>query len=177
MNNASHKISKKANPKKFNFIDFLVLLVIIAVIAVAVYLFSPWAKIEKLWTNDAVEITYYIEIKDVQPEHIDLIKNGDIALDATTKNSLGKITDVTYKTSYVYEYSVTDNKAVCNQVNSPAQKDGNVPETVLIKITTQADYKKGVGYTVNGTRIAVGELLNLRLPTYTCSGYCVQMYQ
>lgn len=177
MNNTSHKPSKKANAKKFNFIDFLVILVILAVIAILIYIFSPWSKVEKIWTNDAVELTYYVEIKDVQPEHIDHIKNNDIVLDSVTKNSLGKITDISYKPSYVYDYEVIDGKAVCNQVNSPAQKDGNVPETVLIKITAQADYKQGVGYTVNGTRIAIGELFHLRLPTYTCSGYCVQMYQ
>ena len=178
MNNASHNISKKATRKKFNFIDFLVVLVILAAIAALVYLFSPWSKIEKLWNNDEVELTYFIEIKDVPPEYIDQIKNGDAVLDSVTKNSLGKISDVSYKTSYVYEYAIDDTgKVNCTQVNSPAQKDGNVPETIVIKITATADHKQGTGYTVNGSRVAVGELFNLRLPTYSCSGYCIQMYQ
>lgn len=176
MNNASHKIAKKSGGKKFNFIDFLIVLVIAVVIAVLIYVFSPWSKIENIWTDNAVELTYFVEIKDVPPEYIDQIKSGDTVIDSVTKSSIGKITDVSYNTSYVYEYEVVGNKAVCNQVNSPAQKDGNVPETVLIKITAQADYKKDVGYTVSGTRIAVGELIDLRLPMYTCSGYCVQMY-
>ena len=52
MNNASHNVRKKANRKKFNFIDFLVVLIILAAVAALIYLFSPWSKIEKLW-NDA----------------------------------------------------------------------------------------------------------------------------
>ena len=178
MNNASHNVRKKANRKKFNFIDFLVVLIILAAVAALIYLFSPWSKIEKLWNNDEVELTYFIEIKDVPPEYIDHIKSGDTVLDSVTKNSLGKISDVSYKASYVYEYTTDDNgKVICSQVNSPTQKDGNVPETIVIKITAAADHKKGTGYTVNGSRVAVGELFDLRLPTYTCSGYCIQMYE
>ena len=175
MNNTTQK---KVNKGKFNFIDFLVILVILAVIGLAIYVFSPWTTVEKLWTSDAVDITYYVEVKDVAPEYIDLIKEGDTVLDAVSKNSIGTISEITYQSSYLYEYNVDDNgKVSCTRVNAPAQKDGNVAENITLKITVQADYEKGVGYTVNGCRVAIGELLNIRLPKYTCSGYCVQMYE
>ena len=33
------------------------------------------------------------------------------------------------------------------------------------------------GISVGGTRIAIGEMLDLRLPKYVCSGECIQMYE
>ena len=88
MNNIPHKpvAQEKKSKRKFNFIDFLVVLVIISVIGIAFYIFSPWSKIEKLWSNNQVEITYLVEMKDVSPEDIELIKAGDSVKNSVTKN-------------------------------------------------------------------------------------------
>lgn len=174
MNNVSHtpgKSQKKAK-RKFNFIDFLVVLVILALIGILIYVFSPWTHIEKIWSNSQTELTYFVEIKDVNPEDIDLIKSGDSVLNSVTKNSFGTVSEVTnIENAYVYDYVMNeDGKMTCVISENPKKYN------ITVKITASADYKEDVGYSVNGCRVAIGEILNLRFPTYECSGYCTQMY-
>ncbi len=173
MNNISNKISKsdKKVKRKFNFIDFLIVLVLIAVIGSLIYAFSPWTNIEKLWANNQTELTYFVEIKDVSPEYIDMIKNGDTVISSVTKNSLGTVEEVTnIENAYVYDYVLEDGKMTCVILENPKKYN------ITLKITALADYNEGIGYSVNGCRVAIGEMLDLRLPTYTCSGYCTQIY-
>ena len=173
MNNIYNKISKsdKKVKRKFNFIDFLIVLVLIAVIGSLIYAFSPWTNIEKLWANNQTELTYFVEIKDVSPEYIDMIKSGDTVINSVTKNSLGTVEEVTnVENAYVYDYVPEDGKMTCVILENPKKYN------ITLKITTLADYNEGIGYSVNGCRVAIGEMLNLRLPTYTCSGYCTQIY-
>lgn len=175
MNNISHTPMKheKKKKRKFNFIDFMVVLVVLALLGSLIYLFSPWTHIEKIWSDSQVELMYFVEIKDVNPEDIELIKSGDAVINSVTKNSLGQVVEVTdINNSYIYDYVLNDQgKMTCVITENPKKYD------VTIKITALADYEEGVGYSVNGCRVAIGELLNLRLPTYSCSGYCTQMYK
>lgn len=175
MNNSSHNnIAKQRKPKrKFNFIDFLIVLVVIAILGVLVYVFSPWAQIEKLWTNNSVELTYYVEIKDVGIEYIDSIQEKDGVINAVTKNSLGSVVEIAkLEKAYVYDY--VDNGQggyTCVRTEHPQKYN------ITLKIVASADYEKGVGYSVDGTRIAIGEALDMRFPQYSCRGYCTQMYE
>lgn len=174
MNSVSHTTGKseKRIKRKFNFIDFLVILVILAIVGIIIYVFSPWSRIEKLWSNDQVELTYFVEIKDVNPEDIDLIKSGDSVINSVTKNSLGTVAEITdIESAYVYDYVMNeDGKMTCVILENPKKYN------VTVKITAYADFKEDVGYSVNGCRIAIGEMLSLRLPKYACSGYCTQIY-
>ena len=44
---------------------------------------------------------------------------------------------------------------------------------ITVYISTTAEYEKGVGYTVNGRRIAVGEAIEMRFPEFSGVGYCI----
>ena len=44
---------------------------------------------------------------------------------------------------------------------------------VIITISAEASYAAEKGYSVNGTRIAVGEKMSLRFPDYVGEGYCI----
>jgi hypothetical protein len=46
---------------------------------------------------------------------------------------------------------------------------------LLVTISTTANYAEGSGYSVNATRIAVGEKLALRFPDYVAEGYCIYL--
>ena len=175
MSNITHKpaAQEKKNKRKFNFIDFLVVLVIITVIGIAFYLFSPWSKIEKLWSDNQVEITYLVEIKNVNPEDIDLIKAGDSVKNSVTKNPLGTVVDVvSVENAYSYDYVLDEkeDKLNCVVVENPNKYN------VVIKITAYADYQEDVGYSVNGCRVAIGESFDLRFPLYACPASCTQLY-
>lgn len=172
MNNIPQKTVAQKKKRKFNFIDFLVVLVLITIVGAAFYVFSPWSKIEKLWSNNQREITYMVEIKDVNPEDIELIKAGDSVKNSVTKNPLGTVADVvSIESAYTYDYVLDENGEMsCVVVENPKKYN------VVIKITAYADYQEDVGYSVNGCRVAIGESFDLRFPLYACSGSCTQLY-
>lgn len=175
MNNANYgtTVTAKKKKKRFNFIDFIIILLIVAIIGVVVYLFSPWAQIEKLWTKDKAELTFFVEIKDVDIEFIDRIKEGDTVIDAVSKNSLGSIAEAPQvEKAFVYDYVLDENGQMSCVISEHPTK-----YNITIKVNASADFHKNVGFTVNGRRIAVGELLDMRLPQFSCSGTCVQIYE
>lgn len=171
-NSQNNTTSQRKPKRKFNFIDFLVFLVVIAIVGILVYVFSPWAHLEKLWVNNKIELAYYVEVKDVDINFVDNIKKGDQVINSITKNSLGSVVETSIEKAYVYDY-VEDAQGGITCVRSEQPNKFNV----TIKILANAEYEEGVGYSVNGSRIAIGEPLDIRLPKFTCSGYCTQVYE
>ena len=175
MNNTSHNftIIQKKPKRKFNFIDFLIILVVVAIVGILIYVFSPWSQIEKLWTNNKVELTYFVEIKDVDIAYIESIKEGDGVINSVNKSSLGTVSEISkLEKAYVYDYVLNEQgEMTCIRSEHPQKYN------ITLKIVATAEYDKGVGYSVNGRRIAIGELLDLRFPQYTCSGTCTQIYK
>ena len=175
MNNTSHNstITQKKPKRKFNFIDFLIILVVVAIVGILIYVFSPWSQIEKLWTNNKVELTYFVEIKDVDIAYIESIKEGDGVINSVNKSSLGTVSEISkLEKAYVYDYVLNEQgEMTCIRSEHPQKYN------ITLKIVATAEYDKGVGYSVNGRRIAIGELLDLRFPQYTCSGTCTQIYK
>lgn len=175
MNNTSHNstIIQKKPKRKFNFIDFLIILVVVAIVGILIYVFSPWSHIEKLWTNNKVELTYFVEIKDVDIAYIESIKEGDGVINSVNKSSLGTVSEISkLEKAYVYDYVLNEQgEMTCIRSEHPQKYN------ITLKIVATAEYDKGVGYSVNGRRIAIGELLDLRFPQYTCSGTCTQIYK
>ena len=88
--NNNRGVAKKTK-KKFNIIDFFILVIILAVIAALVYAFSPWSHIKKLIKPNEVAFQYAVELKGVDDEFINLIKAGDPVINKVSKNSLGTI--------------------------------------------------------------------------------------
>ena len=174
MNSNSHAtpgVAKKAK-RKFNFIDFLIVLVIVAILGIVIYVFSPWAQIEKLWSDNDVELTYFVEIKDVDIEYIDSIKEGDEIISSVTKSSLGTIREIAkMEKAYVYDYVLDDNGNMTCVLSEQPKK-----YNITVKVVVNADFEENVGYTVSGTRVAIGEMLDMRLPSFVCRGECTQMY-
>ena len=175
MNNNGYgaTVAVKKKKKKFNFIDFIIILLIVAIVGVVAYLFSPWAQIEKLWIKDKAELTFSLEIKDVEIEYIDMIKQGDTVVDAVTKNSLGSVIESPkVEKAFVYDYVLDANGQMSCVISEHPNK-----YNITIRINASADFEEDVGYTVNGRRIAVGEFIDIRLPQYACTAQCIQIYE
>ena len=153
--------------RKFNIIDFLILLLILALIAALVYAFSPLSQFKKLWTTNEVKFQYQVELKNVDSQFKDLIKPNDSVYDPVTKNSLGKVIKIdNTQSSSDLGYEMTTN-------GEPEGKfvPINGEYDIVIVIETTANFEEGIGYTVNGSRVAVGEKLHLRFPNYFGDGY------
>lgn len=166
--NTSNKIRQKVKGGKFNIIDFLLIVVVLLIIGTLIYVFLPSSAIRSITADKKVNIDYAIEILGVDEEFIDNIHENDTVLDSVSKNSLGTVTAVDYSIQYTELKYSEENEA---GVLSPVMGKYNV----IVTVSATAEYEDGVGYTVNGTRIAVGEKINARFPDYVCEGYCISI--
>lgn len=180
MNNniANNSIKRKKAKRKFNVIDFLVILIIVTVISVSIYAIFSWSNIKSLWSASTVELQYTVELRGVDKEFINKIKAGDTVTDAVSKNQLGVVDSV----DSIEKYTVLDYTK--NEIENEDGKTSTVtyngilseyPDkyNITVYISTSAEYENGVGYTVNGRRIAVGEAIEMRFPEFSSVAYCV----
>lgn len=164
-NTATHKKQKR----KFNIIDFFIIVIILVVVAVLIYAVAPWAQLNKLWSTDEVTFNYAVEFRGVDAKFISLIKDGDAVINSVSKNSLGKVNSIENPSkSQTLDYKMDD-----SGMPQGVLVDNSDKYDITVHITATAQYEEGVGYTVNGCRVAVGEEICFRFPTYEKIGYCV----
>lgn len=180
MNNniSNSSIKKKKEKRKFNIIDFLVLIIIVAVVGASIYAVVSWSNIKSLLATDQVTLQYVVEFRGVDEEFINKIEAGDIVIDAVSKNQLGTVDRV----DSIEKYTVLDYKKteIAGEDGAPATTTyvgvlSEYPDkyNVIVYISSSAEYESGVGYTVNGRRIAIGEAIEMRFPEFSSIGYCV----
>ncbi len=166
-NNISGEIKAFSKPRRrFNFIDFLLILFVLAVVFVAVNIVSPMSLIDKLRPDTTHTIQYTVEFTGVSAEYIEKIKENDTVVDAVSKQTLGSVTAVDNNTKYtVLEYNEAANAGVL--VEYPDRYN------IIVTISASATYRDEIGYRVNDRRIAVGEKMALRFPDFVHEGYCI----
>lgn len=173
MNVKEKKKNGKATEKKqrkFNFIDFLLIVLILAIIGGAVYLFTSGTFFNIKGADKEGTMIYTVEIQGVSSEYLNKIKENDMVVNSVTKNTLGTVTSVDYNTKQtVLEYVEKDGAYEGVLSEYPDQY------TVLVTITASAKYVPGDGYFVNDARIAVGEALALRFPDFVAEGHCISL--
>lgn len=172
MNSTAKKNTSEKKSRRFNFVDFLLILLVLAIIAGAVYLFSPGSFFQKAGASEQGTLSYTVEFHGVDGEYLNKIKENDIVVDSVTKSSLGTVTAVDYNTKQrVLEYVKNEVDGTYTGVLSeyPDQY------TVLVTITAPAEHVSGDGYFVNNCRIAVGEGMALRFPDFVAEGHCISM--
>ena len=183
MNNnvtSNSKTKQKNTQRKFNIIDFLVLILIITVIVGSIYAVISWSDIKSLWSTSTVDLQYIVEFRGVDQAFIDKINNGDIVIDAVSKNQLGVVDSV----ASIDKYKVLDYRLIPEKNDNgtiiPATYIGELvsyPDkyNITVYISSTAEYKEGVGYSINGRRIAIGEKLEMRFPEFSGIGYCTNI--
>lgn len=171
-NNPSSNGVGSSTPKKkrkFNLVDLLIVIIAATIIFLLVYSFSPWTYMNNLWNANETTFQYAVEIRGVDANFINLIEKGDVAVNSITKNSLGTVSDIEkIEKSSVLDYAKDENGVYHGVLTEYPDK-----YDITLYITATAKYEQGVGYTVNGCRVAVGEELYFRFPNFSCSGYCV----
>lgn len=168
-NNSSGTSPKKTVKKgKFNLIDFLLIVIILAVIASLVYVFLPYSFVKNITADETLEIQYTLELTGIDEEYLESIKENDIVLDSVSKSNIGTVAAVDYSIQYTeLVYNETEKVGLL----SPVAGKYNV----VVTVSATARYEEGEGYSVNGTRIAVGEKINARFPNYICECYCISV--
>ncbi len=160
--------SRTFKRRRFNLIDFLLVVLILILVAALVYVFLPTSVLKGFGANTATTIQYSIEILGVDEEFLDDIKENDIVIDSVTKNTIGTVTAVDFGLPYT-ELKYDQENSV--GVLSPIAGKYNV----IVTISANAEFNAGEGYSVGGTRIAVGEKVNARFPGYVCVAYCISV--
>ncbi|MBO7310250.1 MAG: DUF4330 domain-containing protein [Clostridia bacterium] len=167
--NDNNSATKKAKHKgKFNFIDFLLVLIVLAIIAALVYVFLPSSHIKRVTSDKTLDMQYTIEILGVDEQYISNIVENDTVIDSVTKSNIGTVTAVDYSMQYT---ELAYDEESSTGVLTPIAGKYNV----VVTISATAEYEEGTGYTVNGTRIAVGEKISARFPNYICECYCISV--
>lgn len=160
------KSKKKKRNGRFNLIDFILVVLILLVIAILIQVFSPLSLIKNLATNQTKEIQYTVEFLGIDKEHIERIQEEDVVINSVSKNNMGTVVAVDYSRKYTeLQYSESDGIGVLSE--HPEKYN------LVVTISATANYVRESGYSVNATRIAVGENLSLRFPNYTAQGYCI----
>ena len=172
MNNTPIK-NKNTDKKKrkFNLIDFLIVLAVLAIIFVVIYVVSPWSQINNIFNASEVSLTYTVKLSNVDSELVDLIKQGDEVVDSVSKNSLGRVYIIEDRTTKSTElgYNEVDGEYEGKWVEKADKYD------ITVQIRATADYEEGIGYSVNGVRVAIGEEFQLRFPNFAWTGYCTEL--
>ena len=165
--NSVRATNKKKNGR-FNFVDFLLIVVLLLVIAVVIYMFAPFSKLRTWMNQEQKSIEYTIEIIGVEQEFINKIKENDIVVDSISKNTVGKVSAVDYNTrSTELQYVAGSEDNIGTLSEYPNRYN------VIVTISASADYVEGEGYSVNHCRIAVGEEMSLRFPDYAGNAFCI----
>lgn len=175
MSNSNKGVASLTNKKekgkngRFNLIDLILVVIVLLVIAILFQVFSPFSLIKKLSSNQTKEIQYTVEISGVDAEFINQIKEEDLVIDSISKNNLGKVVTVIYNPYSEFQYVESNEGGKGELVEHPNKFN------LLVTISATANYAEESGYSINATRIAVGEKLALRFPDYVGEGYCIYL--
>ena len=171
MNNKLNNMDDKSQKSKhkFNIVDFLIILLVVAIIGTSIYTIVSWSDIKALWSTSSKKFQYVVELRGVDAEFINNIKKNDVVIDAVSKNQLGNVQNIVSEDYSFLNYKNDNGDTIGAMVTDTTKRN------LTIYITATAEYEKDVGYTVNGRRIAVGEILELRFPQLASSAYCISI--
>ena len=172
LQNRSHENDadkQKSILRRINILDiFLILLLVAVLFLVAAFFFD--VSIFGIGGQER-DITYTVEIDNVSADIAELIKKGDRVMDAGGKDLIGFVMNIKAEDCVRYLYN-EDSKSI-EKVTLPADENGNIPQTLRVTIQVTANYEKSLGYNVSGTRIAVGNNIDLCFAGFAGSGECV----
>lgn len=161
------KANKLRNKKgKFNIVDVLVIITVCCFIFSTFAVFDPFDWFSGFERRD-VTISYVVELKGLDEDMVANIKVGDNVLNSATEESIGRIFDVDLSSSY--EWKALEGQSEMVKVLLSGKWD------VRLKIDIPCVFEEGVGYIVNGQQVAVGTLVNIKLPSFVGSGYCISI--
>ena len=153
---------------RFNLMDLFLILFIAGLVFFTVFVVDPFSIGLFDKEEQSVALEYTVRIENVEVAFIDKIKVRNEVVDASIKASLGFVSSVENDTPHAepyYDY----------QADLVSMKEYPDRYDLIVTITTNASFTEGVGYTVNGRRVAVGAKLYMMFPEFLGEGYCVSL--
>ena len=149
---------------KFNFIDFVLIVVIIAAVSLLVYIMLGN---NLLMGSESTTILYTIEIPLIRNDFlgsVDLITKGTTIIDSVRSYNIGEVQEVKVTDAYSNTTNLEDNIVI----------NKKYPDHSKVTITVKAKCKRNKAkYEVNGKTIMVGIRLDFRTPYLVSYGNCI----
>ena len=157
----------KMEKRKFNIIDFILVVFIVAAASVLVYIMLGNSIFSG--SKDAT-IVYTIEISLLRNEFLPAIEQmvpGTEVTDSVRFHEIGKVQRVEISDAYENETDLIT--GVVNRVPYPDHS------RVRIIVKADAKIEDGFKYVVNGRTIMVGIPVHFRTPSFVSHGMCVYL--
>jgi len=159
---------QRANKKKgqyFNLFDVFVIFVVLVMLTLLVL----GVRVSDIFGTGeegrACRMEYQVRFSAVDESFARSIQLGDALYDADTKSHMGVVaSEVKTEPAAVVTDSVKGEAALL---------EGKVD--VVVTVSVDATYTAGVGYTVAGKTLRVGDVRTLRFPGYVGNGVCVSL--
>ena len=150
----------------FNPVDLVFILAVVLIVFCVFFLLDPFSLNTFGETEKQVILEYTVQIDYVDASLTDNIRLGDEVTYAANKTVLGTVSAVKNDILFSEAYYNADADVV-------SMKEYPDKYNLQITVTSEAVFEKGVGYTVKGTRMAVGGEYYLMFPNFVGSGYCI----
>ena len=158
----------KKKKGRFNLVDLLLIVIAVSVIFFVIFVVDPFSLDLFGQKTQEIAVEYTLKISNVEGTLIDKIGIHDEVVDTSTKISLGFVTEVENDIPYSEPYYNAEEDLV-------SMKEYPDRYNFEVTITASAVYTEGVGYTVNGRRLAVGAQLYLMFPEFLGTGECISL--
>ena len=159
----------------FLVVDIVLLAAIVAAVVFLVSLLTPFS-LGGAEADESRQISYTVELTGVYRDSVSALRVGDTVTDKETGAVIGTVTAINARSYTPYTDVPTEEKDPV--LDSYVVTKAEYPEefnTVEITIAVEADYTEGVGYAVEGCRIAVGRSYEIYFPSYTGSVTCIEL--
>lgn len=156
----------------FLVVDIVLLAAIVGAVIFLVSLLSP-KPLFFSGKDEECKVTYTVELSGVEKSTLNALQVGDTVIDRESGAVIGTVTEVTSRAYEVY----TDSAELDPDLDSHVVTKTTYPDdlvTVTVTVTVQADYEKGIGYSVEDCRIAVGRSYDLSFSSFMGEGVCVE---
>ena len=161
------RFALKRREMSFNVLDAVIIVAVLFVITAIVMMIIPNFNISTI-NGEAVRITYTVVFKNVDESVYDRINASENAVDVNSGAVLGVVAQAP-ESELSYEFIKVDENGTT--VAKRNHSDG-LGMDITVEISATAIYKEGVGFTVDGYRIASGKEMNLRFSNFSGVGYC-----
>lgn len=164
------KRGQKKNGKFFNLFDLFVIFVVL----VALTLLVLGVRVSDIFgagdEGRACRVEYQVRFEAIDESFADKIKLGEALYDVDTKADMGRVAAevTTTQTVVILPSTATDGASV-----EGTPLEGKVD--MVVTVSVDAVYVRGVGYTVAGRPLRVGEARTLRFPGYVGTGVCTSL--
>ena len=157
----------KRRRASFNVLDAIIIVAALFVLTAVVMMIIPNFNISAI-NGETLRITYTVVFRNVDESVYDRINANENVVDVKSGASLGVVAQAP-ESELSYEFVISDENG--NKVVKSNHSEG-LGMDVTVEISATAIYKEGLGFTVDGYRIASGKEMELRFADFSGIGYC-----